>query len=150
MMKKLALSLIAIGFSANLLASAFNEPEAAITYRQANFQMIRGNFAAMAEMVKGQTAYDQQAFARYATNLAQLSQMPTEAFKVAGSDKGETGARAEVWSDWAGFEAKMTQFQQDAEALRVAAASGDEGASKQAFAAAAKNCKSCHESYKKD
>ncbi|KLV08072.1 MULTISPECIES: c-type cytochrome [Photobacterium] len=134
--------------AAGAVASPFEKPAEAIKYRQSAFTLIAANFGDMAAMVKGSKEWDQKLFSQRAQFVSQLTYMPEEGFKYEGSDKGETKARPEIWSDWNGFSAKLTTFQQDMANLANVARDGDEKATKRAFAQAAKNCKSCHSDYK--
>lgn len=144
--KLLISSMILVASTA--VASPFEKPEDAIEYRQSAFSMIATNFGDMAQMVKGRKDWDQNTFTQRAEHIAQLSLMPEEAFKVEGSDKGDTKAKPEIWSDWDGFTGKLNKFQGDLAQLAKVSAEGDERATKKAFGVAAKNCKACHSDYK--
>ncbi|MCL2913381.1 cytochrome c [Shewanella corallii] len=149
-MKKIMLSvLVAATFSSAAFADNFKKPEDAIEYRQDVFGAIVHNFGDMGAMMKGKKPFDAKVFEMRAQNVAALSKMPGEGF-VAGSDKGDTEAKSDIWSDKADFDAKMEKFQVDAAKLAQVAATGDKKAIKKAFGATAKNCKACHDSYKKD
>ncbi|OAN11515.1 cytochrome C [Photobacterium jeanii] len=129
-------------------ASPFEKPEDAIHYRQSAFSMIATNFGDMADMVKGRKDWDQALFSKRAQYISTLALMPAEAFSVDGSDKGDTKAKPEIWTDWDGFTVKLNKFQTDLVNLAEVASQGDERATKRAFGVAAKNCKSCHSDYK--
>ena len=144
---KLLLSSVVL-VATTAVASPFEKPEDAIHYRQSAFTMIAANFGDMAEMVKGRKDWNQDVFAQRAQYISQLSLMPEEAFNVEGSDKGDTKAKPEIWSDWNGFTGKLTKFQGDLAQLANVSSEGDERATKKAFGVAAKNCKSCHTDYK--
>ncbi|QYJ85282.1 cytochrome c [Shewanella mesophila] len=153
MKKQLKLSLLALVGSA-LLASAvqannFEETDDAIHYRQSAFGLIAHNFGDMGAMLQGKKPFDAEVFAMRAQNVAALSQLPAEGF-VAGSDKGKTDALAKIWSEKADFDGKMSQFQENAAKLAVAAQSDDQNAIKAAFMNTGKSCKGCHDVYKKD
>lgn len=128
--------------------SIFKDNDDAIAYRQAAFTTIRYNMGALGDMAKGKTPFDAAQFQQRANNLALLTTLPWEAF-IAGSDKGKTDAKAEVWQDRATFDGKAKKFMEYAQALATAAQSGDEQASKAAFMTFAKACKDCHNSFKK-
>lgn len=67
---------------------------------------------------------------------------------VPGSDKGETKAKAEVWSDAAGFEKKRAAMSEAMGKLGEAGKGGDQGAIKTAFGAVGQSCKACHDDYR--
>ena len=65
-----------------------------------------------------------------------------------GSETGmKTQAAPKIWSDMAGFEAKLAQFQKDTDAA-AAAKPADLDAFKAAMGPVFKNCKGCHEDYR--
>lgn len=149
-MKKIILTLIASAtLATSVQAGSFDDSADAIHYRQSAFGLIAHNFGDMAAMLKGKKPFDQSVFEQRAANVAALSAMPAEGF-IPGSDKGNTEALAKVWSEKAEFDAIMVKFQKAAAELAIAAKSGDKKAIKMAFKNTGKNCKGCHDSYKKD
>lgn len=147
-MKKLItvtlLSCLAASVNANPM---FESAEDAIEYRKASFQLIRFQIGNMGDMLKGKVPFDAEVFKQRAENAAQLSQMPWEAF-ISGSDKGDTDALPAIWEDKATFDSKASQFAEYAQALAVAAQSGDKKQIAPAFRDWAKGCKDCHKSFK--
>ncbi len=146
-MKKLTVALagvLAFGLAGSAVADQYED---AIKYRQAAFTMVKGNFGPMGAMVKGERPFDAAAFAKFAENFAALAKMSDDGF-IDGSDMGDTKAKPEVWEKRAEFDAKMKKFQELADKLAVAAKSGDLGAIKPQFGAAAKTCKACHDDFK--
>ena len=134
---------------ANVQAHNFKNTGDAIEYRQSAFSLLAYNFGNMGAMLKGKKAFDAQIFAMRADNVAALSKLPLEGF-IPGSDKGDTEALAKIWTDMSDFDAKMQQLQKDAAALAILAKADDKKMLKQAFVTTAKNCKGCHDIYKKD
>lgn len=139
-----ALSAVTFGASAN---SVFKEPSDAIEYRQAAFSMISVQIGDMGDMLKGKVPFDAERFQKRADNAAALAKMPWEAF-LEGSDKGDTAALPEIWSDNETFMKKATAFQQYADELAAAAKTGDKKLIASAFGPWAKGCKDCHKSFK--
>ncbi|ALJ34525.1 cytochrome c [Azospirillum brasilense] len=76
------------------------------------------------------------------------AQIPT--LFPAGSDKGDTKAKADIWANNADFAAKAQAFEAAAKGLEAAAASGDKAATAKQFAAVGGTCKACHENYRAD
>ncbi len=66
----------------------------------------------------------------------------------AGSDKGETKAKPEIWADFGDFSNKAKAFETAAKELETAAAAGDKAAARQSFAALGGTCKACHDRYR--
>lgn len=65
-----------------------------------------------------------------------------------GAGIQETRAKAEIWANWADFEAKTKALDDAAGLLTTAAASNDVTAIKTALGEVGKACKACHESYR--
>ena len=101
----------------------------------------------MGAMLKGKIPFDAEQFKMRANNAAALSKMPWEAF-YEGTDKGDTAALADVWSDNATFVKKANAFAANADKLALAAQSGDKAVIGKAFGAWAKGCKDCHKQFK--
>lgn len=148
-MKK-SLLLVAAGLlSTNVLASNFDDNQEAIEYRKDVFGLIAYNFSDMKAMLKGEKDFNQQLFEMRADNVKALSTMPWEGF-VQGSDKGDTDAKSDIWTDSAEFKQKAQAFEQNTIKLVSAAQSGDKKAMKKAFGMTGKSCKGCHDDFKKD
>ncbi|MBQ4849957.1 cytochrome c [Pseudoalteromonas sp. MMG012] len=148
MKKLIILSAFLSTLSTNVLAnSLFDKPEDAIEYRKAAFQLIRYQIGDMGDMLKGKVPFNADKFAQRANNAASLSSLPWEAF-ITGSGKGDTSALPAIWSDRAKFDAKAKSFAEYAQALAVAAQSGDKKIIEPAFKNWAKGCKDCHKSFK--
>lgn len=65
-----------------------------------------------------------------------------------GSGSGNTRALPAIWSDRAGFERANANMVTQLEALRRAAASGDNAALTAAFAQTGQTCAACHRPYR--
>lgn len=66
----------------------------------------------------------------------------------AGSDKGDTKAKPEIWAKFDDFKSKAANFGTAAENIAAAAKSGDMNKLKAAFGAAGGACKACHDDYR--
>ena len=129
------------------IATAQVKPEDAIKYRQGVYRVIGWNFGPMAAMAKGEKPYDAAAFARHAEIVAFMSKLPMEGF-IPGSDKGETKAKPEIWSDMDDFKAKLEKMQNEAAKLAEVAKGGDFNAVKAQLGETGKACKACHDKYR--
>lgn len=67
-----------------------------------------------------------------------------------GSDKGETKAKPEIWTNWADFENNMKSAEAAATRLAAAAKSGDINAVKAGFGALGGTCGTCHKAFRND
>lgn len=122
--------------------------EDAIKYRQGIFTAFRWHFGAMGAMVRGKAEYDAELFAHHAKQLAALTRMPREGF-IAGSDFGDTQAKASLWDNLDDVNARFDQLIADADALALASG-GSLDDLRPVFGAVAKNCKGCHDNYREE
>lgn len=149
MMKRflIALAVIAGGVGSVNVAYAQQKPADIIKYRKAVMVVQSWNMRPMAAMVKGQQPYDAALFAWYAGVIQSTSFMMPDAF-LPGSDKGDTRAKSEIWSDAAKFKQAMDRFNSDASKLVAASKAGTLDAVKGPFGALAKNCGGCHKQFR--
>ena len=80
--------------------------------------------------------------------LAENTKLVAAAFKHQASE-GATDAKPEIWTDWAGFEEAIADFEKAARGLETAAASGDPKAVGPAMKALGGSCGGCHDSFRK-
>lgn len=151
--KALAIALTAASITAVsvvIAAEPKSPEEMAIDYRQDAFKMIKYHFGPMAAMVKGDTEFNAEEFAKNAEAVAALSKFPINGF-IEGSDKGgDTEAKADIWSNMDDFKKKMETFQVEAASLAEVAKGGDMAAIKPQFGKVGQSCKACHKEYKED
>ncbi len=76
----------------------FAKPEDAIKYRQSALSVMGTHFARIGAVVRGATPYDAQQVQNNAALVETMSVLPWQGF-MAGTDKGTTRARPEIWSD---------------------------------------------------
>ncbi|MCP9757982.1 cytochrome c [Aquitalea sp. S1-19] len=119
-----------------------------VTQRQDVFKDYKKTFGPMGDMVKGKTAYNQAEFAKLAAHLEEISKQPWQYF-TPGTDKGKTGAKAEIWSKPADWKKQITAHEAATAELAKVAATGDMAAIKPAFGKVGQSCKSCHDSFRK-
>tara|TARA_R110002020_G_scaffold36134_15_gene108661 strand:+ start:241 stop:687 length:447 start_codon:yes stop_codon:yes gene_type:complete len=133
-----------IGAAGFAPAIAADEPQ---VVRQEMMKKVGGATGAMAKMVKGEAAFDAEAALAALSTIAEVAAGYGEQFPE-GSDTGfETEAAPAIWTDRAGFDAKLAAFKEDADAA-VAAAPADLDALKAVFGPLTQNCGSCHETYR--
>ncbi|NDV12582.1 c-type cytochrome [Crenobacter caeni] len=119
-----------------------------ITQRQDVFKDYKKTFGPMGDMVKGKTPYDKAEFAKLAAHLEVISKQPWQYF-TPGTDKGKTGAKAEIWSKSAEWKQEISKHEAATAALAKVAATGDLAAIKPAFGKVGQTCKSCHDAFRK-
>lgn len=123
------------------------KPEEAIKYRRSVMTTIVWNFKPLAAMAKGEQAFNKELFVRNAQRIDLLAAMPLEGF-MPGSDKGDTKAKADVWTNWDKFRGEQDRLQKESNKLLLAAQHGDEVAMKAQALELAKACKSCHDDFR--
>lgn len=150
-MKRLCLALCTVvGLLGALPASAqFQKPEDAIKYRKAGFTLMGNHFGRIGAMVNNKAPFDAKVAAENAELLTHLAALPAAGFGP-GTDKGETRAKPEIWSEADKFKAGMTKMQEEIGKLNTAAKTGDAAQLKVAFGEAAKTCKGCHDNFRKE
>lgn len=150
-MKRLFLAVAAgAGLATALPAAAqFAKPEDAIKYRKAAFTVMAAHFGRVAAMANGRIPFDAKAAASNAEIANMMAALPYAAFGE-GTDKGDTRAKAEIWSERDKFNAGATKMQEEMAKLNAAAKSGDQAAMRTAAGAVGQACKACHDTYRRD
>jgi len=98
-------------------------------------------------MAGGKAPYDAKAAAENAAIAESMSKLPWAAFPD-GSDKGETKAKPEIWSDKARFAEAAEKMQAEMTKLNLAARVGTLDALKPAVSSVAGTCKNCHDNFR--
>lgn len=130
-------------------AAQFAKPEDAIKYRKAGMTVMAAHFGRVAAMANGKIPFDANAAAANAEIAAYMSKLPFAGF-VEGTDKGDTKAKPEIWSEMDKFRGGATKMQDEMAKLSVAAKGGDMAAIKAAAGEVGKACKGCHDNYRKE
>lgn len=130
-------------------AAQFAKPEDAIKYRKAALTVMANHFGRIGAMANGRVPFDAKVAAENAELVATMSRLPFDAFGP-GTDKGETRAKPEIWTETDKFKAGAAKLQEEAAKLNAAAKSGNLDAVKAAFGETGKACKACHDAYRKE
>lgn len=145
----LAFAAAAATLAASASAQSFQKPEDAIKYRRGAFTVLAAHFGPLGAMANGRMPYDAQAAARHGEVIALVSHLPFNAF-VPGSDKGDTRALPEIWTESTHFKAAAEKMQSEVGKLAAAAKTGNLDNLKAAFRTAGPTCKACHDDFRKD
>ena len=150
-MKKLILAAVAVsGLIASLPAAAqFAKPEDAIKYRKAAFTVMATHFGRVGAMANGRIPFDAKAVAENAEIATMMSKLPYAAFGE-GTDKGDTKAKPEIWSEGDKFRAAAAKMQEEMVKLNAAAKTGNQDTIKAAFGPVGQACKGCHDNFRKE
>jgi cytochrome c556 len=122
----------------------------AIAARQAQMQLISFNMGLLGAMAKGAAPYDAATATAAASNLASVAKLDRSILWLEGSVQGQVGntrAKAEIWTDAAGFNEDAMALETAADGL-IAAAGTDLAALQAAMEPAGKACSACHEAYR--
>lgn len=142
---KITAALLA-GLAAATATFSVAQADNVIQQRQARMKEMGAQMKVGADMAKGTIAFDSAKAAEIFKSL-QTNMDGFVALFPPGSDKGETKAPENVWTDRAGFEAAAASFEKSV-ADGVANGAADEASFKTAFAAAGEGCRSCHQTFK--
>ena len=129
-------------------AAQFKSADDAIEYRQGALAVMGHHFGLVGAMANGKLPFDAKAAQVNADLVVTLAHLPWSGF-IEGSDKGDTGAKPEVWSQADKFKADAQKLQDAAVKLAAAAKTGEQAAIKAAFGATGETCKSCHDDFRK-
>ena len=151
---KLAASLSIAALTAVVAASAaaqvaFQKPEDAIKYRRGALTVMAAHYGALGAMANGRAPYDAAAAARHGDVIQMVSTLPWAAF-TAGSDKGETRAKPEIWSEEAKFRQAHERAVAEVGRIAAAAKTGSLDNLKAAWGPNSGSCKACHDNFRKD
>jgi cytochrome c556 len=144
----LAASAVAALLVCGQAAAQFKNPDDAIEYRQGALAVMGNHFSRIGAMASGKLPFDAQAVQANADLVVTLARLPWSAF-MEGSDKGDTNARPEVWSQADKFKAASRKLEDATVKLAAAARTGNQDAVKAAYGAAGETCKACHDDFRK-
>jgi len=142
----LVLSGLALTFAMSASAQ-FAKAEDAIKYRKSALFVMGQNFGRVAAMAQAKIPFDAKVAAESAATAEFVSKLPWAGF-APGTDKGETRAKAEIWSEKAKFDDLAGKMQTEMSKLALAAKSGNLDAIKAAVNSTGGRCKACHDDFR--
>lgn len=150
MMFRPSLVVAALALVTALPASAqFRNADAAIKYRQSAMSLQGNHMARIFAMANGRVPFDAKIAAENIEIVSMLNTRAQFAAFIEGSDKGNTRAKPEIWTEKDKFSAAVTKSQEDVSKLVAAGKTGDLDQIKAAAGAVGKSCKACHDAYQK-
>jgi cytochrome c556 len=147
LLRRLAVAIAVLLLFASPTFADAEMDEAQIKYRQTLMGGVGANMGGIGAILKNQLSLPGHVES-HARQLAMSAKLVAAAFK-ADLSEGATDAKPEIWSDWAGFEKAIADFDAAANTLADAAASGDGAAIGPAVKGLGKSCGGCHDSYRK-
>jgi cytochrome c556 len=155
-MKKLIATLLGASLTCGLAACGGggggaeipDTPEgAAFEYRHSVMEALAYKVGRVRAMAMGEIPANDAAFAKDTADVAALAGMLGEGF-IPNSIVGSSIAKPEIWTNKADFDAKAMEFQQNAEALAMAASAQGFEAAKGMVQAVGGGCGACHRPYR--
>jgi cytochrome c556 len=138
---------LATALTALPAAAQFRNAEAAIKYRQSAMYLQNDHLGRLFAMANGRVPFDAKVAAEQIEIISVLNRLQFAAF-IDGSDKGNTRAKPEVWTEKDKFAAAVAKSQEDVGKL-VAVKTGSLDQIKTAVGAVGESCKACHDNYRK-
>ena len=149
-----ALGVTALGLATTLTAlpaaAQYRNADAAIKYRQSAMYLQNNHMARLFAMINGQAPFDAKVAAENIEIIALLNSRSQFAAFIEGSDKGNTRAKPEIWTEKDKFAARVAKSQEDVLKLSAAGKTGNLDQIKAAAGAVGESCKACHDSYRKE
>ena len=127
----------------------FAKPEDAIKYRKNALYVMQTHFGRVGAMANGRIPFDAAVIANNAAIAETMSKLPYAAF-IDGTDKGDTNAKPEIWSNRAKFNAAAEKMQGEMSKLAVLAKAGNIDAIKAQVGVTGGACKACHDDFRKE
>ena len=147
------LAAVAIGLVTTLTAlpaaAQYRNADAAIKYRQSAMYLQSNHMARLFAMIKGDVPFDAKVAAENIEVVALLNSRVQFAAFIEGSDKGNTRAKPEIWTEKDKFAARVAKSQEDVLKLAAAGKTGNLDQIKAAAGAVGESCKACHDAYQK-
>lgn len=120
----------------------------AVTARQSQMKMVGYHIGLLGAMAKGEMEFDAEMASGAAENINALANMKQATIWTEGTAQGEidgTRAKAEIWSDWAGF---SERFEALASASSTLVGVSDIDGLRAGMGDLGGTCKACHEKYR--
>lgn len=131
----------------NSAMAQFAKSEDAVKYRKNAFFVMQQNFSRVAGMAQGKIPFDAKVASESAATADFVGKLPWAGFGP-GTDKGDTQAKPEIWTQKAKFDEVANKMQVEMGKLASAAKSGNLDGIKAAVTATAGTCKSCHDDFR--
>ena len=124
------------------------KPQVAIKKRQSAMFLQGQHLSRVFAMANGRVPFDAKVMQDNVAVVETFIKLPFVAF-IDGTDKGNTRAKPEIWTERAKFDAAALKVQEEVGKLSAAAKSGNIDQIKSAAGGVGQACKACHDSYQK-
>ena len=116
---------IATALTALPAAAQYRNADAAIKYRQSAMYLQSNHMGRLFAMINGQVPFDAKVAAENIEIVAMLNNRAQFAAFIDGSDKGNTRAKPEIWTEKDKFAARVAKSQEDVLKLSAAGKTGN-------------------------
>ncbi|MEL6435883.1 MAG: cytochrome c [Pseudomonadota bacterium] len=140
---KIALAVATVSTFAGVVTVSAQDP---IAERKASMKSVGGAIRPLVGFARGQADYDQAVAIASFTTMNEVAQRYGDLFPEGSETGGETKARPEIWTDRAGFDEQVANFEA-VTAAAIAANPADVDAFRAVFGPVGQSCGSCHEKY---
>jgi cytochrome c556 len=130
-------------------AAQYRNADAAIKYRQSAMSLQGNHLARIFAMVNNQAPFDAKVMTENIEVVSLLNTRAQFGAFIEGSDKGNTRAKPEIWTEKDKFAAAVAKSQSDVDKLVAAGKTGNLDQIKAAAGAVGQSCKACHDAYQK-
>jgi cytochrome c556 len=146
-MQKITVAALVLASTALAAVAQQPKPEDEIKLRKSAYTLMGYNFSSLANMAQEKKPYNKDEAIRNADFVALLSTVP-KTFFAEGTDKGETRAKPDIWTNKADFDKKMDRMMSETAKLPQVARNGDLAALKKQVSETGAACKACHDDYR--
>ncbi|MBE0473330.1 cytochrome c [Rhodoferax sp.] len=128
-------------------SAQFAKAEDAIKYRKNALFVMSQNFGRVAGMAAGRIPFDAKVAVESAEIAEFMADLPWAGFGP-GTDKGDTRAKPEIWTEKAKFDDYAKKLQGEMSKLTTATKTGNLDTIKTAVNATGGACKACHDNFR--
>jgi cytochrome c556 len=124
----------------------FQNPEAAVKYRQSALTVMATHFGRVGAMANGRVPFDAKVAADNIAIVETMSKLPWAGF-TPDTEKVTSRAKPEAFKEAAKFKELGDKMQAEVAKLSAAGKTGNLDQIKAAFGAVGASCKACHDAY---
>lgn len=134
----------------NMAQAELFDPEDAVQYRQALYQVISAQTGVMGGMVRGDLEFDAEEISQRADNIAQAAALLPETYFPATQGVSDSRMRDRAWNNMEDFQSKGQDFGKALEELIQASSADDfdQAKARPVVGALVQSCRSCHDDYR--
>jgi cytochrome c556 len=127
-------------------SAQFQNPEAAVKYRQSALTVMAAHFGRVGAMANGRAPFDAKVAADNIAIVETMSKLPWAGF-TADTEKVTSRTKPEAYKEAAKFKELADKMQAEVVKLSAAGKTGNLDQIKAAFGGVGASCKACHDAY---